>query len=112
MDYCRSNGVAASFHYIPLHSAPQGKKLGYKKSDLSVTESVSSQLLRFPLYAGMTRNEMKYIEKVVHEAMDQLTKKESKVKIEEEQYRNIRIPYLPISLQISFKIFPHIQFIR
>lgn len=52
--------VAASFHYLPLHSSPMGKKLGYKPHDLPVTEKSARCLLRLPLYAGMTEPEIEY----------------------------------------------------
>ncbi|WP_018306908.1 dTDP-4-amino-4,6-dideoxygalactose transaminase [Desulfitobacterium hafniense] len=54
-------GVAASFHYLPLHSSPMGKKMGYKPNDLPVTEKAAKCLLRLPLYAGMTEAELHYI---------------------------------------------------
>jgi dTDP-4-amino-4,6-dideoxygalactose transaminase len=57
----KENGIGASFHYIPLHSAPQGLKLGYKKEDFPITERISTCLLRLPLFAGMTKIEMEYI---------------------------------------------------
>lgn len=53
-------GVAASFHYLPLHSSPMGKKMGYNPNDLPVTEKAARCLLRLPLYAGMTEAEIDY----------------------------------------------------
>lgn len=53
-------GVAASFHYLPLHSSPMGKKMGYKPCDLPVTEKAAKCLLRLPLYPGMTEAELHY----------------------------------------------------
>lgn len=54
-------GVAASFHYLPLHSSPMGKAMGYKPSDLPITENAAKCLLRLPLYAGMTETELSYV---------------------------------------------------
>ncbi len=110
MDYCRSHGVAASFHYIPLHSAPQGRKLGYKKSDLEVTESASSRLLRFPLYAGMTKKEMQYISTTVQDAMALIMKKD--ITKQEKKFKKITIPYMPFSVKYSRTNTPFIQFSR
>src|SRR3989344_1736797 len=72
MDFLRKNGVQATFHYIPLHSAPQGIRLGYKASDLKITENVSKCVMRFPLYADMAKEEIKYVAKVFEEAMKKL----------------------------------------
>lgn len=54
-------GIAASFHYLPLHSSPMGKKMGYKPCDLPVTEKAAKCLLRLPLYPGMTEAELHYV---------------------------------------------------
>jgi dTDP-4-amino-4,6-dideoxygalactose transaminase len=37
-----------------------GMKLGYREGDLPITESVSERLLRLPMYAGMTEEELEY----------------------------------------------------
>jgi dTDP-4-amino-4,6-dideoxygalactose transaminase len=57
----KSSGISASFHYIPLHSSPMGRKLGYMVEDMPVSESVSERLLRLPIYAGMTDEEVEYV---------------------------------------------------
>lgn len=43
-------GISAVFHYVPLHTAPMGQKLGYQEGELPVTEELSGRLLRLPLY--------------------------------------------------------------
>jgi dTDP-4-amino-4,6-dideoxygalactose transaminase len=61
-----SHGVKTAFHYIPLHSSPMGRRLGYASSDLPVTEEYSRRLLRLPMSTGMTPTEVEYvIEKLV-----------------------------------------------
>ncbi|MGI1657600.1 MAG: dTDP-4-amino-4,6-dideoxygalactose transaminase [Desulfitobacterium sp.] len=57
----KSRGVAASFHFLPLHSSPMGRKMGYKPSDLPITEKSAQGLLRLPLYAGMTEDEYHFV---------------------------------------------------
>ncbi len=49
----RTLGIQAVFHYVPLHSAPFGRKVGRQASDLSITESVSERLVRLPLWLGL-----------------------------------------------------------
>lgn len=55
----RNRGIGASFHYIPLHSSPQGRRAA--AGDCPVTESVSARLLRLPLYAAMTEAEQDFV---------------------------------------------------
>lgn len=66
----RARGVHATFHYIPLHSAHMGKKLGYREGDFPVTEIVSSRLLRLPLYPGMTGEQIDYVISSVMESIE------------------------------------------
>ena len=60
--YLKENGVAAVFHYIPLHSAAAGIKYGRFFGDDQYTTKESERLLRLPLYYGMKEEDR---EKVV-----------------------------------------------
>lgn len=59
-----SRGVHCVFHYVPLHSAPAGRRFGRVGSDMTVTDDVSARLLRLPLWMGM---EDAQVERVVDE---------------------------------------------
>lgn len=72
MKQLRERGVEATFHYIPLHSSPMGKKLGYRPQDLPLTERISSCLLRIPLYTGMKEEERDYVIQNLKEVLDRL----------------------------------------
>ena len=61
MDQLKANGIGATFHYIPLHTSPMGIKLGYKQGDLPVTEEYANRLLRLPLYADMTEEDLQFV---------------------------------------------------
>jgi len=68
MDFVKSKGVAATFHYIPLHSAPRGQRLGYKEQDLPITEDLAGRLLRLPIHSGMRKAEYSYVVSVLKQA--------------------------------------------
>ena len=52
----QSQGIAATFHYVPLHKSIMGKKFcNYK---LPLTEEIYSRVVRLPLYSGMTKQEI------------------------------------------------------
>jgi dTDP-4-amino-4,6-dideoxygalactose transaminase len=53
MDDLRRRGIASAFHYIPLHSSPMGRRLGYRAEDLPLTEDLSRRLLRLPFHTAM-----------------------------------------------------------
>jgi dTDP-4-amino-4,6-dideoxygalactose transaminase len=46
--------ISAYFHYVPLHSAPAGRRLGRAHGPLDVTDAAGEGLLRLPLWVGMT----------------------------------------------------------
>jgi dTDP-4-amino-4,6-dideoxygalactose transaminase len=49
--------IHATFHYVPLHSSPHGIRLGGREYDCPVTDQVSDQLVRLPLYPSLTDEE-------------------------------------------------------
>lgn len=75
LDYLRSKGIKASFHYIPLHSSPQGEKMGYTASDLPITEEYGGRLLRLPIYSGMKVHETDYVIENFKSALSELSKR-------------------------------------
>lgn len=46
-------GVNAVFHYVPLHSAPAGRRFGRTSGSMRVTDDVAARLVRLPLWVGM-----------------------------------------------------------
>ncbi len=49
----KSQGIQTVFHYVPLHSSPQGLALGRTAGPMTHTDSVSDRLLRLPLWLGL-----------------------------------------------------------
>lgn len=49
----RTAGVAAVFHYVPLHSAPAGIRFGRTFGTLPITDAAGEQLVRLPLWPGV-----------------------------------------------------------
>jgi len=57
----KKKGIQALFHYIPLHNSPMGRSFGYNDKDLPITESISSRILRLPLYADLKINDVDHV---------------------------------------------------
>ncbi len=55
-------GVVAVSHYVPLHSSMAGRAYGRASGSLDVTNSAAPQVLRLPVWAGMTSD---HIDRVV-----------------------------------------------
>ena len=65
MDYLKSKGILAVFHYLPLHLSPVGLSMGYKEGQLPVTESMSGRLLRLPFYYDLKKDEQAEVVKCI-----------------------------------------------
>jgi len=50
----RKRGINAVFHYVPLHSAPAGRKFGRVSGSMVNTDDLSARLIRLPLWVGLT----------------------------------------------------------
>ena len=61
IEYLKSNGIYAVFHYVPLHSAPAGIKFGRFEGEDSYTTIESERLIRLPLYYGIKQEELKTV---------------------------------------------------
>jgi dTDP-4-amino-4,6-dideoxygalactose transaminase len=58
IDYLRERNITAAFHYMPLHSAPAGKKYGrVGPGGCDLTDDISSRLVRLPLFSLLTEDE-------------------------------------------------------
>ena len=49
-----ARGVHAVSHYVPLHSAPAGRRYARAVGSMSVTDALSEQLIRLPMWIGLT----------------------------------------------------------
>lgn len=54
LKYLSEAGINSVFHYVPLHSAPAGKKYGRTAGPLVRTDDLSARLIRLPLWVGIT----------------------------------------------------------
>lgn len=64
-------GVRATFHYVPLHSAPGGRRFSAREVECPVTDDVSGRLLRLPFYTELVDADA---ERVVEELLKALTR--------------------------------------
>ena len=65
--YMRDNEIGTVFHYIPLHSAPAGKKYGRFHGEDIYTTKESERLVRLPMYYGLKVEEVEEICEYVKE---------------------------------------------
>jgi dTDP-4-amino-4,6-dideoxygalactose transaminase len=68
--HLKARGIHSVFHYVPLHSAPAGRKFGRAAGPMTVTDEVSERLLRLPLYYELTESEVARIVASIAEFFD------------------------------------------
>ena len=61
IEYLKQHDVNAVFHYIPLHTAPAGKKFGEFFGEDQYTTKESERLLRLPLWYGLAGDQVSYV---------------------------------------------------
>ncbi len=59
--FLKEKGVAAVFHYVPLHSAPAGKKFGRFAGEDEFTTRESERLVRLPMYYRLSEDDQKQV---------------------------------------------------
>ena len=56
-DYLRKNNIYTQIHYIPIHTLPYYKKIGYKEADLINSENYYSKCISLPMYPTFSDKE-------------------------------------------------------
>ena len=65
ISYLKSRDISAVFHYVPLHSAPAGRRFGRFHGEDRYTTAESDRLLRLPMYYGLTDEDAETVAKAV-----------------------------------------------
>ena len=67
IDHMKKNDILAVFHYIPLHDAPAGRKMGRFSGEDRYTTKESERLVRPPLYYSITEEDQTKVIRTVKE---------------------------------------------
>jgi dTDP-4-amino-4,6-dideoxygalactose transaminase len=70
-----TDGIHAVFHYVPLHSSPAGRRYATHTEDMAVTTSVSERLVRLPLWADLSDDDVERVIGAVERAAQTETAK-------------------------------------
>lgn len=66
-DFFKENNVFAQIHYIPVHTLPYYKGIGYSDANLSNAEKYYENCISLPMFPTLTVEEQNYIIKIVLE---------------------------------------------
>lgn len=65
--FLKARGITSVFHYVPLHSSPMGQEVGRVQGMLPVTDSVSSRLVRLPMYYDLSTPDQDRVIAAIHD---------------------------------------------
>ncbi len=65
IEHLKQRGILSVFHYVPLHLSQMGRQ--WRSASCPVTEQISDQLLRLPLYSGLAESDQKRVMDAVME---------------------------------------------
>lgn len=67
IDFMRKHDILTVFHYVPLHSAPAGKKFGRFHGEDKYTTKESERLVRLPMYYHLKEEDREQVVKAIKE---------------------------------------------
>jgi len=68
-DELRENGIGVNVHYIPVHTQPYYRTLGFAVGDFPEAERYYAETITLPLYPELTKDEQNFIIEKVHKAL-------------------------------------------
>jgi len=60
-DFLREHNIFAQIHYIPLHTLPYYKNIGYDNADLKNAENYYNRCISLPMYPSLTNAEQEFV---------------------------------------------------
>ncbi len=64
-DFLKKHNVFAQIHYIPVHTLPYYKTIGYQDADLKNAEHYYTRCISLPMYPSLTEEEQSFVIKKV-----------------------------------------------
>ena len=66
-DFLHSKGILAQIHYVPVHTMPYYKNIGYLDADLKHAEKYYSRCISLPMYPTLSNKEQDFVIKQVNQ---------------------------------------------
>jgi dTDP-4-amino-4,6-dideoxygalactose transaminase len=65
IEFMKEKGISCLFHYIPLHTSPQGSKSGRSIGNLTFTNDLASRIVRLPLWVELEEFQVEIIDHAI-----------------------------------------------
>lgn len=60
-NYLRDSNIGVNVHYIPIHTQPYYRRLGFKEGDFPAAENFYARAISIPLFPALTKEEQDYV---------------------------------------------------
>jgi dTDP-4-amino-4,6-dideoxygalactose transaminase len=61
IEHMRSRSISTPFHYQSLHSSTAGQRYGRQATEMPISDKLSDQLVRLPMWIGLEKMQIDYI---------------------------------------------------
>ena len=68
-EYLRSHGVGVNLHYIPVHTQPYYRRLGFRYGDFPAAESYYAEAITLPMYSTLSDKQLEHVVEVLKQAL-------------------------------------------
>ena len=68
-EYMRGKGIGVNLHYIPVHTQPWYRQMGFEPGMFPESEKYYQEALTLPLFPAMTEDDQDKVVKTLHEAV-------------------------------------------
>lgn len=65
----RERGIGVNVHYIPVHTQPYYRRMGFQSGDFPAAEHYYEQAISLPMYATLTDGQQDEVVSALHEAL-------------------------------------------
>ena len=65
----RARGIGVNVHYIPVHTQPYYRRLGFKQGDFPMAEQYYREAISLPLFYALTENEQDQVVRALREVL-------------------------------------------
>jgi UDP-4-amino-4,6-dideoxy-N-acetyl-beta-L-altrosamine transaminase len=66
----RAQGIGVNVHYIPIHTQPYYRELGFARGDFPAAERYYAQALSIPLYPALSESEQQHVVSALRAALE------------------------------------------
>lgn len=68
-DALRSAGIQVNVHYIPVHTQPYYRGMGFRTGDFPESEKYYAEAISLPMYAGLSDSDQDYVISTIREVL-------------------------------------------